>query len=282
MPMSTDTASINTASGRLQRDIAHAGVEPIRYLDQVSATEFAKHYKALTYRAVGARPGAVLLDVGCGPGDDVLAMARLVAPGGSVRGVDLNARMIAEAWKRLGSLKLPAAFQVCDAQHLEFPDGTFDGARCDRVLQHLPDPQSALAQMVRVTRGGGKVVAIEPDWDTFTVDCGARAVARKITDYMAERSVRSGWIGRQLYRLLLQLGLQNVEVLAMPMVLTRLSTAEQIWGLSRHSREAVTAGMISESDRVEWQRQLQAADAAGSFFSSASGYMVCGTKPGSG
>lgn len=267
------------ASQKLRRDIAHRDVEPVGYLDTVSATSFAKQYKALSYEAMGARAGARLLDVGCGPGDDALAMARLVQPGGCVYGVDLNARMVAEAWRRSGHTGLAASFQVCDARHLPFETGMFDGVRCDRVLQHLDQPELVLAEMARVTKPGGRIVAVEPDWDTFTIDVPARSVSRKVADYMAERSVRSGWIGRQLYRILRELRMQSVEVRATSLVLTDLHAADSIWGLSRHAREAVAVGMISDTERQEWQGQLQAADAAGKFFSAACGYLVRATKP---
>jgi len=261
------------------RDAAHSGIEPVDYLDAVSSTAFAQEYKTLTYRAMGAAPGAELLDVGCGTGDDVIAMAQLCHPGGSAVGIDLNARMVGEAWKRLGARRLPASFRVCDGHHLDFESHTFDGVRCDRVLQHMEDPRAVLAEMIRVTRPDGRVVAVEPDWDTFTIDCQARKTVRKIADYMAERSVRHGWIGRQLYRLLRELGLQEVRVRPLTFVLTDLASADTLWGLSRHAREAVAEGWLTAEEAAGWQQELLSAAGADVFFSAAVGYLAWGITP---
>jgi ubiquinone/menaquinone biosynthesis C-methylase UbiE len=88
-----------------------------------------------------------VLDVGAGAGDDLRALAELVSPGGRVVGVDLN--------------PTSAEVQRADACALPFADGTFDACRCDRTLQHVADPQKALAEMVRVTKPGGTVVVSE-------------------------------------------------------------------------------------------------------------------------
>jgi ubiquinone/menaquinone biosynthesis C-methylase UbiE len=68
-------------------------------------------------------PGKVLLDVGCGRGDDVRALAGRVAPTGRVFGIDRSATLIHEA---RGAGPVPGAdFEVADAQLLPFDDRRF-------------------------------------------------------------------------------------------------------------------------------------------------------------
>jgi ubiquinone/menaquinone biosynthesis C-methylase UbiE len=263
---------------RPQRDATHDGVDPVAYLDAVTATEFARHYKPLTYSLLRAGRGSSILDVGCGTGEDVLALARLCAPGGQVTGIDANPQMIAESWRRLGTTGLPAVFRVASAESLPFADDTFDGVRTDRVLQHVADPRTALAEMVRVTRAGGAIAAVEPDWGTFAIDCHDPRIAGRIADYMATQSVQSGHVGRQLYRSMRSLGLQDVQVRAMPMVITEMRTADQIWGLERHVRESIARGFITAEEAREWQQELRLADSRRQFFSSVCGYLVSGLK----
>ena len=74
----------------------------------MTAETSAQDYKRRTFALLGAKAGARLLDVGCGTGDDALAMARLVGPDGHVTGIDTSETMIAEARARLRSER-PAA-----------------------------------------------------------------------------------------------------------------------------------------------------------------------------
>lgn len=66
-----EVASRVASGERPRRDAAHAGVDPVAYLDAVTATEFARHYKQLTYSLLRAGRGSHVLDVGCGTGEDV-------------------------------------------------------------------------------------------------------------------------------------------------------------------------------------------------------------------
>ncbi|MGZ4304736.1 MAG: methyltransferase domain-containing protein [Solirubrobacteraceae bacterium] len=111
-----------------------------------------------------------MLDLGCGTGADVIDIARLVGPGGRVVGVDVSEALIAEARRRWDDSGLPIEFRLGDAQQLEFDDDSFDACRTKRMLMHVPDERRALAEMVRVTRRGGRVAAFDFDWDTHIVD----------------------------------------------------------------------------------------------------------------
>ncbi len=90
------------------------------YLDTVTGYAGVQAYKRRSYESLRLGPGKRALDVGCGTGDDVGAMAKLVAPGGLVTGLDSSETMIAEARKRSAGLDLPVDFRVGDALRLDF------------------------------------------------------------------------------------------------------------------------------------------------------------------
>jgi SAM-dependent methyltransferase len=77
--------------------------------------------------------------------------------------VDLVTERAREALTAARSHNLRAYFAAADAGALPFPDGTFDSAFCVAVLQHIGDVAGAVREMVRVTRPGGRIVAVEPD-----------------------------------------------------------------------------------------------------------------------
>jgi ubiquinone/menaquinone biosynthesis C-methylase UbiE len=110
------------------------------------------------------RPGAAVLDVGCGPGTITRDLARLVAPGPTV-GVDRSAEVVAEA--EAGAPIAGLDFRVGDAYALPFPDDSFDVVHAHQVLQHLADPVAALREWHRVLRPGGIVAARDGDYASF-------------------------------------------------------------------------------------------------------------------
>jgi ubiquinone/menaquinone biosynthesis C-methylase UbiE len=252
--------------------------DPVIYLDTVSATQFARDYKRRTFELLNPRPGARFLDVGCGTGEDVIELARLVGKDGKVIGVDKNPAMIAQGIERSRPLNLPVAFEVGDSHQLHFPDASFDGTRSDRAVQHMENPEKVLKEMARVTVRGGRVVISEPDWETLTIDTSQRATMRRIIEFISDRALRHGWIGRQLPALFRRAGLEAVEVAGDTMVIRNFDLADKIWGLTRHSARAVETEFISAAQRESWLTELKQADAAGLFFGAIVGFVTSGRR----
>ena len=97
------------------------------------------------------RRGQIVLDVACGPGIVVDAVAR---SGAFACGVDLTRGMLKEAARRRGR------YVQGDGGRLPFLDGTFDRVVSRNAFHHLADPRGALREMFRVLRPGG-TLAIE-------------------------------------------------------------------------------------------------------------------------
>jgi SAM-dependent methyltransferase len=106
----------------------------------------------LTWLAV--RPNSRWLDVGCGTGA-LSASVLAVASPKTVTGIDASADYVAYAGQHI--LDERAEFRQGDAQELPFEAATFDSAASGLVLNFLPRPHRAVAQMARVTCPGGVV-----------------------------------------------------------------------------------------------------------------------------
>ena len=109
------------------------------------------------------RPGARLLDVGCGPGNITADFAKRLAPG-HVLGIDTSSDVIAAARRDYPDV----AFDVADLYKTPFDEGAWDVVHAHQVLQHVPDPIGALKEMRRVARPGGIIAARDADYATFT------------------------------------------------------------------------------------------------------------------
>ena len=250
------------------------------YLKGISALGFTQAYKQQTYELLRAKPGHHILDVGCGNGDDVRALANIVGQDGLVTGIDHSQEMIASANDHEQNAGLPLKFQVGDVHHLDFADELFDGCRADRVFQHLPDRERALAEMVRVTRPDGWIVAVDPDYETGTIDGSPDLVlTRRIVNYVSDHVPINPWSGRQLYRLFKQAGLVDVHVFPSTIVLTDFNVAAPFLMLRPSVQEMVEKGELSDAVATDWLTHLQAAHDAGQFFSSVTIFLACGRKP---
>ena len=158
----------------------------IEYLDAVSSLTAIQRIKQQTFDRLQAGVGDHLLDVGCGAGDDVRALAQRVGKTGRVVGFEVSATMIEEARRRSSGLNLPIEFCLGDADRLDFPNETFTGCRIDRVLVHLDDPLRTLSEMVRVLRPGGRLVAFDFDWETLIVDAPDHALTRRLLNFFCD------------------------------------------------------------------------------------------------
>ncbi|UJW31879.1 class I SAM-dependent methyltransferase [Saccharothrix sp. AJ9571] len=98
--------------------------------------------------------GRRILDAGCGSGP---LFAELRARGAAVTGIDASAGMLEQARRRLGA---DAELRVADlADPLPFPDDSFDDVIASLVLHYLRDWGPTLAEMRRVLRTGGRLIA---------------------------------------------------------------------------------------------------------------------------
>ena len=100
--------------------------------------------------AAGVGSGTRVLDVGCGPG---VVLAAALARGARPSGIDISPGMVAEARRRHPGLEIATA----DVTDLPFPDGAFGAAVGNFVLNHLPEPERAVAEVHRVLASGGGV-----------------------------------------------------------------------------------------------------------------------------
>lgn len=92
-----------------------------------------------------------ILDAGCGTAQVSLP---LIKRGHSVVGVDVSPAMLEVARKKLAPGDT-ADFRVADVRSLEDPDGTYDGVVVSKLFQHVGNWQSAVDELIRVTKDGG-------------------------------------------------------------------------------------------------------------------------------
>jgi len=128
----------------------------------------AVHRRELVREALGAALGDRILDVGCGPGFYCLELSAIVGPSGSVVGVDSSPAMLQLARARCAGRDNVGLLEG-EATALPVESGTFDGAVCVQVLEYVAEVDSALAELHRALRPGGRAVVWDVDWATVSI-----------------------------------------------------------------------------------------------------------------
>jgi ubiquinone/menaquinone biosynthesis C-methylase UbiE len=258
-------------------DKAYAGYTDIEYLRL--AAELAQRDKQRTYAAMRLQPGYHVLDVGCGPGTDTIALAQLVGETGRVTGVDHDPAMVSEADRRAVEAGVADRAQhvVADATALPFEAASFDACRSERLFQHLVDPAAALAEMVRVTRPGGWAAVLETDYATLSIETEEIDLERRLARFTAGR-VRSGYAARKLYGFFKGHHLLDVEIEVHPQLFTRYDQVRRGW-LDGVEGEALAAGSLTEAELARWRASLERIAAAGAFFATLNHNLIMGRKP---
>ena len=127
--------------------------------------------RAAARQAVAAPTGPIL-DLATGTADLAIAVRRL-DPARDVVGADFSLGMLSEAGRKLAGLReARVSLTAADALRLPFADGAFSAVVSAFLLRNLVDLEAGLREMRRVTRAGGRVIALDivrvaiPVWGT--------------------------------------------------------------------------------------------------------------------
>lgn len=250
----------------------------VRHLCYANGLPDLQVAKGLLRSLLSPQAGDCILDVGCGLGYDSQALAQIVGKLGSVVGLDSSTTMIREARRRTRRSPVPPDFRVGDAHRLDFPDGAFDSCFVASTLMHVERPAGVLAEMVRVLKPGGRIVALECDWETLVISAENPLLEKKLVALLS-RSIRNASIGHQLPVLFKKLHLQEIGVGAGTLTVVDYEFADQTWRIQENMTQAVRAGALSASETRNLAKDLRAASDAGRFFGAATSFAVSGTKP---
>lgn len=182
--------------------------EGLRLSDQAATLE------ALLHHDTTFPTGSAVLEAGCGVGAQTVPLIRN-SPGAGFTCLDISGASLIQAERRVraAGLALPE-FRPGDLRALPFADASFDHAFVCFVLEHLVEPEAALAELRRVVRPGGSLTVIEGDHGSTFFHPESAAARDAIRCQVALQRAAGGdaGIGRRLFPLLSAAGLCGVRV----------------------------------------------------------------------
>lgn len=131
-------------------------------LNHVLSMSIDRLWRRRTVRLVAARAPRRVLDVATGTGDLALALARAL-PEARITGLDLSEGMLAAARGKVAARGLSGRIELVrgDAEHLAWPDATFDAVTVAFGVRNFGDLERGLSELARVLRPGGQLAVLE-------------------------------------------------------------------------------------------------------------------------
>ncbi|WP_432176447.1 methyltransferase domain-containing protein [Streptomyces sp. Tue6028] len=245
-------------------------------LDAQDANDGVRRLRAWAHTALDVRPGERALDIGSGTGSQTRHLAAAAAPGGAVLGIEPNPglRAVAEQRTEPGGR---ARFMDGDALSLPVPDGSIDVVWCERVLQHLLEPEKAVVEIARVLRPGGRVALLDTDWATTILHPGDPETVAAVTSG-ALSAAADPYSGRKLVGRLAAAGLVVDDRGSQALLQDHTTVA---WPLIRMLGEsAVRRGLVTEAQRDRLYEDLTGAAAQGALHMSVTMFGAVAHRPG--
>jgi ubiquinone/menaquinone biosynthesis C-methylase UbiE len=236
-----------------------------RETDRIYQTPDVIRQRMRTLDALKLEAGESVLDVGCGTGLLAHDMAALVGAAGCVVGVDISQDMLKLAERRCVGLD-QVQFRQAEAEHLPQEADYFDAVASVQVLLYLSDVSSALAEMHRVLKPGGRIAIIETDWRGTVLNSFDDSLTRKMLAAWDD-AVSSPNLPVKLGPLLKAQGFSAVGVDAFPIVNTSATPGNFSNGmLDQFAQYAREQGAVSETESKTWLDDLKQKGSDGSFF----------------
>lgn len=225
-----------------------------------------------TLRVLDLRTGERVLDVGSGPGLLAFEMGRTVGASGAVCGVDISEPMVAMAKARCASQPW-VTFQTGDATRLPVPDEAFDVAVSTQVYEYVGDVASALAELRRVLRHGGRALIIDTDWDSIVWYSTDQARMSRVLTAWREHLV-DPHLPRTLSTKLRQAGFSVKRQQVIPLLNTEYGANTYSGGLIGFIKAFVVGrNGVTREEAEAWAEELRLLGQGGEYFFSLNRYL---------
>jgi ubiquinone/menaquinone biosynthesis C-methylase UbiE len=250
----------------------HYDEDAARRLEALYSTPDIVEQRRRTLHILALQPGERVLDIGCGPGYLAAEMANAVGAQGRVCGIDVSEPMLKLARRRCAALDR-VDLKIGDASRLPFDDATFDAAAAIQVYLYVNGVDSALAELHRVLRPGGRAVVMDTDWGTVAWNTANPELMKRVLAVWETRFVHSR-LARSLPGRLRSAGFELTCEEVVPLMNTRYDP-ESYSGMQINEVVGFVAGRdgITHEEANAWASELLERGRTGDYFFSLNRYL---------
>lgn len=239
----------------------------------------AARRRRIVREALGAAPGERILDVGCGPGFYCAELLDEVGPSGAVVGLDSSAAMLGLAANRVKG-RDNVELREAEATSLPVEDASFDGVLSVQVQEYVADIATALDELYRALRPGGRALVFDIDWGTLSIHSDDEQLTERVLNAWDEHLAHAS-LPRTLGPLLRAAGFEDVRMQA-----HAFATAEYDPETYGAALTPFMAGFVAgrqgltDADAERWVTEQRALAERGEFYFSITQFCFTARKPG--
>ena len=242
---------------------------------RVAETSDLHRRRLAMLEALCVQPGESVLEVGCGGGALLPALAASVGASGHVIGIDISPDQIEAANEACAPFKFARA-EVQDVNDLPYDDGSFDAIAAIQVIEYLDEPRTALAGLRRVCSNKGRIAILATNWDTMFWHCDAPELTALIQSAWREHAPFPN-LPSELRSMFSNVGFRIAQQTPVTIINNAYHEDAFAYWIARLIVAYVTGqGLVSQHDGEQWLAQLQSAQDKGRFFFSSTPILTLG------
>jgi ubiquinone/menaquinone biosynthesis C-methylase UbiE len=200
-----------------------------------------------------------IIDLGCGAGNDVIELAKVIGEHVKIIGVDHDPVMLQQGKndsKGIGNVD----FILSEAWPLPFEDETISGLRTERVIQHLKNPEKVIQEINRILKKDHPLVIIETDWQSLSFYTEFVDIQNKVSAYLTDVKVNNGFAAKKLISYLQLSNFREIKFEIHPFVVNSLEEANEYFWIEKIVKEASEKGYIKDHEYKDFYNALQRAN----------------------
>lgn len=244
--------------------------------------DITKQLKELSYQFINLSESKRILDIGCGPGIDTVAMAKIAHADTRIVGLDFEQSMLDTAIEATEEARLldKVNYVQASAAQMPFADESFDAVRAERLFQvispAIASPQTLFDEAYRVLKSGGTMVLADTDWATASINFSDINLERRFVRFFSDECRPNGYAGREFLQLMNRAGMKDIQVIPIPILMREFSDKFPLadW-LVRELRNKLAA---TEDEIEQWMTELTTKSERGEFLCVCNMNVVVGVK----
>lgn len=241
-------------------------------------TRAATERRQLVREKLDLQTGEKVLSIGCGPGFEPVELADVVGQEGHVHGIDRSEAMLALAERRCADHP-DVTLTRGDAADLPVADAAFDAAVAVQIYEYVDDLTTALDELYRVLRSGGRAVVYDTDFDSLVWRSTDRERMDRILDAFDSHCQRPH-LGSELAPRLRNTGFVVEQVEPNSILNTELDEDTFAFHLMQAIEDyVVDRDLIEPEVASKWVDELGEIDDAGETFFDLTQYLYVVRKP---
>lgn len=239
-----------------------------RMLEDILTTSSAESFRRFVRDRLNLRPDESVLSIGCGPGFETAVLAEDVGERGRIHGIDINEATLDSAEERCADLP-QVSFEYGDATDIPVPDERYDVAVAKQVYQFIPDVDTALDELRRVLKPGGRAAVMEKDFGAMVMHSSDRDRMRRAAEVYRDATLHPH-LGTRLVSALPEAGLPVEAIEPRPSMHTEID-AQVERGIEVQRKFMEADESFDQSEIEAWEQNLRNLNDDGEFLS-------CGTQ----